>query len=105
LFLDKYINKVSETGSVVAAEVDLIQQRLLGTEADKNTVIPLLLAGEDRNALPPLLRGRAYGDFRSEHFYFARLFDLILTLYRISFRETAVRDLRDELRAEAQRSC
>ncbi|MDY6993613.1 MAG: TIR domain-containing protein, partial [Pseudomonadota bacterium] len=104
LFLDKYINKVSATGSVVAAEVDLIQQRLLGTEEDKNTVIPLLLDGEDRNALPPLLRGRAYGDFREQHFYFARLFDLILTLYRINFRDPAVRDLRDELRTEAQRN-
>lgn len=103
LFKEKYLNKVSATGSVVAAEVDLITQRLIRTEEEKSTVLPLLLAGDDKTSLPPLLRGRAYGDFREENFYFVRLFELILTLYRIDFRDPAVRDLRDELRTEAQR--
>ncbi len=103
LFKDKYLNKVSATGSVVAAEVDLITQRLIRTEEEKSTVLPVLLDGDDNTSFPPLLRGRAYGDFRDDNFYFARLFDLILTLYRIDFRNPAVRDLRDELRNEAQR--
>lgn len=102
-FLDKYNNRVSATGSVVAAEVDLIAQRLIRTESEKSTVLPLLLTGEDRTALPALLRGRSYADFRDKNFYFVRLFDLLLTLYRIDFRDPAVRDLRAELRAEAQR--
>jgi small GTP-binding protein len=105
LFKEKYLNKLSATGSVVAAEVDLITQRLIRTEAEKSTILPLLLAGDDSISLPPLLRGRAYGDFREENFYFIRLFELILTLYQIDFRDPAVRDLRDELRTEAQRHC
>ncbi len=103
LFLDKYQNRVSATGSVVAAEVDLIAQRLIRTETEKSTVLPILLAGEDRTSLPALLRGRSYADFRDSIFYFSRLFDLLLTMYRIDFRDSSVRDLREELRAEAQR--
>jgi hypothetical protein len=40
----KYENKDSSTGYVVAAEVDLIHNRLLGTELEKQSVLPLLLA-------------------------------------------------------------
>ncbi len=103
LFLQKYQNKVSATGSVVAAEVDLIAQRLIRTEKEKSSVLPLLLKSEDWQALPALLRGRSYADFRDKNFYFMRLFDLLLTIYRIDFREAAVRDLREELRLAAQR--
>ena len=103
LFLQKYHNKISSTGSVVAAEVDLIAQRLIRTEKEKSSVLPVLLDGEDHMSLPALLRGRSYADFREKKFYFMRLFDLILTLYRIDFRDPAVRDLREELRIEAQR--
>lgn len=103
LFLEKYQNKVSATGSVVAAEVDLIAQRLIRTEQEKSTVLPTLLEGDDRSALPALLRGRAYADFREKRFYFSRLFDLILTIYQIDFRDSAIRDLREALRLESQR--
>jgi hypothetical protein len=102
LYLEKYENKVSKLGSVVAAEVDLIAQRLLATEMEKNTVIPLLLEGEARHALPPLLRGRTYGDFREVGLYFIRLFDLILTLYRIDFHDPTVQELREMLKTEVQ---
>jgi small GTP-binding protein len=103
LYKQKYENKVSDAGSVVAAEVDLINLRLIGTEAEKATVLPLLLAGDDRAALPPLIRGRRYENFQDEGLYFASLFDLILTLYRIPFEHPAVSDLRDSLRAGAER--
>jgi len=56
LYRQKYENKLSSTGSVVAAEVDLINLRLIATEEQKNTVLPLLLAGEEAAALPPLAR-------------------------------------------------
>jgi len=102
-FLQKYHNKISSTGSVVAAEVDLIAQRLIRTEQEKSSVLPILLEGEDRSSLPALLRGRSYADFRDKKFYLVRLFDLILTLYRIDFREPVIRDLREELRMEGQR--
>ena len=61
---------------------------------------PLLLAGNARASLPTLLRGRVFGDFRRAESYFATLFDLILTLYRIDFSHPAVSDLRDALRGE-----
>jgi hypothetical protein len=98
LYLAKFENKVSNAGSVVAAEVDLISQRLLGTEAEKETVMPVLLAGEKKSSLPPLMWDRVYRDFRSERAYFITAFDLILDLYGIAPDDTAVADLRESLR-------
>jgi hypothetical protein len=89
---------------VVAAEVDLINLRLTGTEEEKATVLPLLLEGTDRSSLPPLVRGKVYGSFLDENLYFPSLFDLILTLYRIPFGHPAVSDLRESLRAGTDRS-
>lgn len=93
----KYENKVSTTGSVVAAEVDLINLRCIGTEDQKATVLPALLAGDDKTSLPPLMRGRVYADFRREDAYFLTLFDLTLTLHGIPFDSPAVTDLRESL--------
>jgi hypothetical protein len=66
-------------------------------------VLPLLLEGSERASLPSLMRGKVYGNFVDERLYFASLFDLILTLYRIPFEHPAVSDLRDALRAGAER--
>jgi small GTP-binding protein len=98
LYRRKYENKLSATGSVVAAEVDLINLRLMGNEEQKKTVLPLLLEGDEEASLPPLVRGKVYGNFIEEALYFSTLFDLILTLYRIPFVHPAVSDLRDVLR-------
>jgi len=103
LYRQKYENKVSTAGSVVAAEVDLINQRLTATAAEKNTVLPVPLEGDERDSLPPLLRGKVYADFRQGSLYFAVLFDLILTLYRIPFTHPAISDLRESLRGDAER--
>ena len=104
LYRRKYENKLSDAGSVVAAEVDLINLRLIGTEEDKTTVLPLLLEeGGDRESFPPLVRGKGYSNFVREELYFPSLFDLILTLYRIPFNHSAVEDLRDTLRSGAER--
>jgi hypothetical protein len=103
LYRQKYEKKLSSTGSVVAAEVDLINLRLTATEEQKNMVLPLLLAGQEAAALPPLARGRVYADFRDESLYFAALFDLILTLYRIRVDQPAVADLREALWEDAKR--
>ena len=43
LYRRKYENKDVSTGYVVAAEVDLISNRLLGTEPQKQSVLPVLL--------------------------------------------------------------
>ena len=93
----KYKNKDTNTGYVVAAEVDLINNRLLGTEKQKSSVLPLLLAGEQTAALPPLLHGRVYADFRNEEAYFTSAFDLILSIYNLPPTHPAVADLRESL--------
>lgn len=93
----KYENKDTNTGYVVAAEVDLINNRLLGTEEQKSSVLPLLLTGEQRAALPPLLQGRVYADFRNDEAYFTTAFDLILSLYNLPPTHSAVADLRESL--------
>jgi GTPase SAR1 family protein len=94
----KYDNQDTSKGFVVAAEVDLISGRMLGTEAEKETVLPLLVAGEEKTSLPPLLHRRAYADFRNERAYFITAFDLILSLYKIAPNHPAVADLRESLR-------
>lgn len=59
---------------------------------------PILLEGDEDTSLPVLMRKRVFADFRSEEAYFATLFDLILTLYKIPFDSQAVADLRETLR-------
>jgi hypothetical protein len=81
----------------VAAEVDLIANRLLGTETQKESVLSLLLAGEKSASLPPLLHGRVYADFRNEAAYFITAFDLILSLYQLPPNHPAVADLCESL--------
>ncbi|MCX5647360.1 MAG: TIR domain-containing protein [Phycisphaerae bacterium] len=97
LYFQKFQNKVSSTGSVVASEVDLISQRLMGTESDKETVMPVLLAGEKKTSLPPLMWDRVHRDFRNESAYFSTAFDVILDLYHISCQDPAIADLQESL--------
>jgi hypothetical protein len=97
LYRKKYENKGTDTGNVVAAEVDLISNRLMGTETEKDSVLPLLLAGDKKASLPPLLHGRVHADFRDQRAYFTAAFDLILSLYQIPPHDQAVADLRQSL--------
>jgi small GTP-binding protein len=97
LYLRKYYNEVVPEGSVVAAEIDQIHIRMTGSEEQKRSVLPLLVEGSPAEALPPLLRGRVYADFRRDENYFRALFDLILTIYGIPFDSLAVIDLRRSL--------
>ena len=81
----KYENKRSSTGyASSAAEVEPINNRLLGTELQKNSVLPLLVEGEKAESLPPLMHGRVHADFRDERTYFPTASDLILSLYRLA---------------------
>lgn len=97
LYREKYENRDSRSGYVVAAEVDVISNRLLGTEAQKLSVLPVLLDGEKTAALPALLHGRVHADFRDEFLYFTTAFDLILSLYQLPPNHPAVTDLRESL--------
>jgi len=100
-YREKYDNK-GDLGTGVGVEGDLANIRLSGTELEKESVIPLLLSGDPKISLPPLLQGRTYGDFRNENYYFANLFDLLLTLYHIGFDNRAVVDLREDLKKIAR---
>jgi TIR domain/DDE superfamily endonuclease len=84
-------------GSVVAAEWDLVGIRLLAIENEKRTILPVLLAGEESESFPGLLRGRVYGDFRDEVAYFTTAFDLILSLHQLLPNHPAVADLHESL--------
>ncbi len=100
LYLRKYENEGFKKGTVVAAEMHLVNQRLTGTEAERETVIGLLLSGEEKTSFPPLLRGRYFADFRHEDDYFAVAFDLMLTLYGIKFHLPGIDEWRQRLRGE-----
>ena len=97
LYQKKFQFKDVNTGYVVAAEVDLVSNRLLGAESQKETVLPVLLAGDKMTSFPPLMWGRVYADFRHGRTYFATVFDLILSLYQIPPNALAVADLRESL--------
>lgn len=97
LYRQKARNLASDKGSVVAAEYDLAGIRLLSTENQKRTVLPVLLAGEESESFPGLLRGRVYADFRNEEDYFITAFNLILSLYNLPPTHPAVADLRESL--------
>jgi small GTP-binding protein len=103
LYLKKYENGLSETGSVVAAEMDRISDHVLFDclrPTEKAMVLPLLLAGNERVSLPPSLRRRVYADFRDETAYFATAFDLFVSLYGIAFDHPAVAEWRRSLRGD-----
>jgi hypothetical protein len=96
-YLKKYQNKSSQYGSFVAAEMDILNERLTGTINAKDSVLPVLLAGEKHHSFPPLLRGRVYADFTIESQYFRGLFDLILGIYEIPLDDSLVNELRESL--------
>ncbi len=97
LYRKKYDNREPVQGFVVAAEGDLIGKRMIGSEAKKESVLPVLLAGTEESSFPPLVHGRVYADFRDAGAYFITAFDLILSLYNIPPRDPAVADLRESL--------
>jgi hypothetical protein len=96
-YREKYENKRDEAGSIVAAEVDLIGTRMVGSEREKASVIPVLRSGSPSTSFPPLLRGRVYANFADDDGYFPMLFDLALHLWGIDNDTPAVRDLRTSL--------
>jgi small GTP-binding protein len=93
-YAQKYDNAV---GTVVAAEADVINLRLLGTEEQKSTVLPVLLAGDPSESLPALMQTRIYADFRNPDRYFIELFELVLALHNLSPDISALKDLRATL--------
>jgi WD40 repeat protein len=94
LYRAKYDNAKPMGGFVVAAEGDLIGNRMIGVESRKETVLPILLDGSVEISLPPLLHGRVHADFRQPEQYFTTVFDLILSVHGISSRDPLCAELR-----------
>jgi hypothetical protein len=92
LYRKNYENENSSRGHISAAECDLINKRMIGTEALKSTVLPILLEGNEELALPPLLQSRVRADFRDPNNYFSGMFDLIRTIYMIAYSDPIVAD-------------
>ncbi|MGH3720268.1 MAG: TIR domain-containing protein [Pseudonocardiaceae bacterium] len=93
LYRTKYDNDQPMGAFVVAAEGDLIGQRMIGSEADKESVLPVLLDGTVESSFPPLLQGRVCADFRLAQRYLPTVFDLVVSLYQLS-SDDRVRALR-----------
>ncbi|MBR1240084.1 TIR domain-containing protein [Bradyrhizobium sp. AUGA SZCCT0274] len=97
LYRKNYDNGEPMRGFVVAAEGDLIGKRMIGTEAQKATVLPVLLEGTEELSFPNLLHGRVYADFRSSDTYFETALELLLSLFGIQPTEPVATDLRETL--------
>ena len=98
----KYQNKGSQQGTIVAAEMDIIAARMMGTEQQKKSVLPLLRQGEEQASFPPHLFARVYADFRDDETYFDRLFSLLLTMYGVPPFSPQLADL-EQSRSTADR--
>ena len=85
--------------SQVSNEVSLILDRLNGPADKRDSVLPVLLEGEAKDAFPPLLQPLIRADFRDAKNYFAALFDLFCTMLRCKPDDSRVQGLRQSLRA------
>jgi hypothetical protein len=97
LYKKKYENDMPMRSSVVAAEGDLIGNRMIGTEEEKMSVLPILLSGTAKSAFPCILQGRVYADFSKKENYFDKALDLLLSLYHIKPNHPVAIELRDLL--------
>ena len=97
LYRKKYDNDEAMRRFVVAAEGDLIGTRMIGTEAQKESVLPLLLEGTEQSSFPHLLHGRVYADFRDKEAYFIVALELLMSLYGLKPTEPLGMDLRETL--------
>jgi len=100
LYRKKYENDEPMGSFVVAAEGDLIGNRMIGTEVEKVSVLPLLLEGTKQTAFPHLLQARVHADFRKPETYFATMLDLLLSLFDIKPQEPVAVDLKASLTSE-----
>jgi hypothetical protein len=100
-YLQKYEN--TEREAVVAAELNLINARLMRGGAHHDTIIPLLRAGSPQESYPPLLRTAVFVDMRTNRDFLARLFELVMTIHGIAFHEPMARQHRSAIAADDKR--
>jgi small GTP-binding protein len=89
----KYQNNDSMNSYIVAAEGDIIGARLIGSEEEKTTVMPILLDGTAKTSFPDLLQGRVYGDFRDGEEYTIQMIKLLSNIYEIKPREKIIAEI------------
>lgn len=97
LYQKKYENNEPLSSFVVAAEGDLIGKRMIGTETEKESVMPILLEGSDKLSFPLILQGRVYADFRKNEGYFNEMLKLLLSIYDISLSHPIAVELNELL--------
>jgi TIR domain len=97
LYLRKYDNEEPMGSFVLAAEGDLIGKRMIGTEKEKESILPILLEGTQNSSFPLLLQSRVYADFRNKKAYFVEMFKLILSIYQIKNTDPVARELNESL--------
>lgn len=97
LYRKKFDNSKPMRSFVIAAEGDLIGKRMIGTEAEKESVFPVLLEGTADSSFPLLLQNRVYADFRNSELYFSTAFELILSIYGIPPQHSVSSELRESL--------
>jgi TIR domain len=102
LYQEKYDNGKPMGGFVLAAEGDLIGKRMIGSEAKKEGVLPVLLAGTEESSFPFLLQGRVYADFRDLEAYFDTALELLLSLYNIKPSDPVSVELRELLMGQRE---
>ena len=102
LYRKKYDNDEPMGGFVLAAEGDLIGKRMIGTESEKESMLPILLKGTKESAFPLLLQSRVYADFRKPETYFDTTLELLLSLYQISPQQLVSIELRVLLRGRKE---
>jgi hypothetical protein len=88
----------NDDAHALAAEYDLVLNRMTGTEEQKQSVMPLLVAGRPDESLPSLLRGRVHADFRDQARYFETMFLLMLSLHDLDPHHPAVSGLLELVR-------
>jgi WD40 repeat protein/class 3 adenylate cyclase/GTPase SAR1 family protein len=103
LYQKKYENGKPMGRFVLAAEGDLIGNRMIGTEKQKKSVLPILLKGTKESSFPLLLQSRVCADFRKSEAYFNEVFKLLLSLYNIKPNDSVSVELRELLMGQRER--
>lgn len=83
--------------STVSAEFDVIGSRLLGTEQEKSTVLPIVVDDDPELALPPQLLGRVHATLGPTGMYYSELLKIIITMYGLSLESSRVRQIQNSL--------
>ncbi len=91
-YLTKYNRKATDKNAkeaVVRLEARLLNYEIMFSEEQSDYIVPILLEGEAKMALPPLMRPKLFRDFTpEEHFDFEGVLDLAVHLYSIDIQKT-----------------